>query len=147
MMEIIQVILDGLLILLAIFLIAEIKKKQSIKKQAEEFILSMETFLKQSKKISQQFEKNLDEKKHIIKTLLTELNEKIEEANKHLNKQEYTETQDLESLKNKILVLHKQNLGIDEIAQKLNKPKDEIELILNLRTNRFARATSKSGHK
>ena len=147
MMEIIQVILDGLLILLAIFLIAEIKKKQSIKKQAEEFILSMETFLKQSKKISQQFEKNLDEKKHIIKTLLTELNERIEEANKHLNKQEYTETQDLESLKNKILVLHKQNLGIDEIAQKLNKPKDEIELILNLRTNRFARATSKSGHK
>jgi len=147
MMEIIQVILDGLLILLAIFLIAEIRKKQSVKKQAEEFILSMETFLKQSKKISQQFEKNLDEKKHIIKTLLTELNERIEEANKHLNKQEYTETQDLESLKNKILVLHKQNLGIDEIAQKLNKPKDEIELILNLRTNRFARATSKSGHK
>jgi len=147
MMEIIQVILDGLLLLLAIFLIAEIRKKQSIKKQAEEFILSMETFLKESKKISQQFEENLDEKKHIIKTLLTELNEKIEEANKHLNKQEYPETQDLESLKNKILVLHKQNLGIDEIAQKLNKPKDEIELILNLRTNRFARATSKSGHK
>jgi len=140
MMEIIQVILDGLLLLLAIFLIAEIRKKQSIKKQAEEFILSMETFLKESKKISQQFEENLDEKKHIIK-------KKIEEANKHLNKQEYPETQDLESLKNKILVLHKQNLGIDEIAQKLNKPKDEIELILNLRTNRFARATSKSGHK
>ncbi|HEC67515.1 MAG TPA: hypothetical protein ENI35_01675 [Candidatus Desulfofervidus auxilii] len=147
MMEIIQVILDGLLILLAIFLIAEIRKKQSVKKQAEEFILSMETFLKESKKISQQFEENLDEKKHIIKTLLTELNEKIEEANKYLNKQEYPETQDLESLKNKIQVLHKQNLGIDEIAQKLNKPKDEIELILNLRTNRFARATSKSGHK
>jgi len=136
MMEIIQVILDGLLILLAIFLIAEIRKKQSVKKQAEEFILSMETFLKESKKISQQFEENLDEKKHIIKTLLTELNEKIEEANKHLNKQEYTETQDLESLKNKILVLHKQNLGIDEIAQKLNKPRDEIELILNLSTNK-----------
>jgi len=74
-MEIIQVILDGLLILLAIFLIAEIRKKQSVKKQAEEFILSMETFLKESKKISQQFEENLDEKKHIIKTLLTELNE------------------------------------------------------------------------
>ena len=136
MMEIIQVILDGLLILLAIFLIAEIRKKQSVKKQAEEFILSMETFLKESKKISQQFEENLDEKKHIIKTLLTELNEKIEEANKYLNKQEYTETQDLESLKNKILVLHKQNLGIDEIAQKLNKPRDEIELILNLSTNK-----------
>ncbi|WP_066061125.1 hypothetical protein [Candidatus Desulfofervidus auxilii] len=144
MMEIIQVILDGLLILLAIFLIAEIRKKQSIKKQAEEFILSMETFLKESKKISQQFEENLDEKKHIIKTLLTELNEKIEEANKYLNKQEYTETQDLENLKNKILVLHKQNLGIDEIAQKLNKPKDEIELILNLRTNRFAKDIPKS---
>jgi len=144
MMEIIQVILDGLLILLAIFLIAEIRKKQSVKKQAEEFILSMETFLKESKKISQQFEENLDEKKHIIKTLLTELNEKIEEANKHLNKQEYTETQDLESLKNKILVLHKQNLGIDEIAQKLNKPKDEIELILNLRTNRFVKDIPKS---
>ncbi|AMM40556.1 hypothetical protein HS1_000751 [Candidatus Desulfofervidus auxilii] len=143
-MEIIQVILDGLLILLAIFLIAEIRKKQSIKKQAEEFILSMETFLKESKKISQQFEENLDEKKHIIKTLLTELNEKIEEANKYLNKQEYTETQDLENLKNKILVLHKQNLGIDEIAQKLNKPKDEIELILNLRTNRFAKDIPKS---
>jgi len=136
MMEIIQVILDGLLILLAIFLIAEIRKKQSVKKQAEEFILSMETFLKESKKISQQFEENLDEKKHIIKTLLTELNEKIEEANKYLNKQEYTETQDLENLKNKILVLHKQNLGIDEIAQKLNKPRDEIELILNLSTNK-----------
>jgi len=136
MMEIIQVILDGLLILLAIFLIAEIRKKQSVKKQAEEFILSMETFLKESKKISQQFEENLDEKKHIIKTLLTELNEKIEGANKYLNKQEYTETQDLESLKNKILVLHKQNLGIDEIAQKLNKPRDEIELILNLSTNK-----------
>ncbi|CAD7783379.1 MAG: hypothetical protein KCCBMMGE_01827 [Candidatus Methanoperedenaceae archaeon GB37] len=135
-MEIIQVILDGLLILLAIFLIAEIRKKQSVKKQAEEFILSMETFLKESKKISQQFEENLDEKKHIIKTLLTELNEKIEEANKYLNKQEYTETQDLENLKNKILVLHKQNLGIDEIAQKLNKPRDEIELILNLSTNK-----------
>ncbi|CAD7774545.1 hypothetical protein DMNBHIDG_00947 [Candidatus Methanoperedenaceae archaeon GB37] len=135
-MEIIQVILDGLLILLAIFLIAEIRKKQSVKKQAEEFILSMETFLKESKKISQQFEENLDEKKHIIKTLLTELNEKIEGANKYLNKQEYTETQDLESLKNKILVLHKQNLGIDEIAQKLNKPRDEIELILNLSTNK-----------
>jgi len=144
MMEIIQVILDGLLILLAIFLIAEIRKKQSVKKQAEEFILSMETFLKESKKISQQFEENLDEKKHIIKTLLTELNEKIEEANKHLNKQEYPETQDLESLKNKILVLHKQNLGIDEIAQKLNKPKDEIELILNLRTNRFVKDIPKS---
>jgi len=144
MMEIIQVILDGLLILLAIFLIAEIRKKQSVKKQAEEFILSMETFLKESKKISQQFEENLDEKKHIIKTLLTELNEKIEEANKYLNKQEYTETQDLENLKNKILVLHKQNLGIDEIAQKLNKPKDEIELILNLRTNRFAKDIPKS---
>ena len=144
MMEVIQIILDGLLILLAIFLIAEIRKKQSVKKQAEEFILSMETFLKESKKISQQFEENLDEKKHIIKTLLTELNEKIEEANKHLNKQEYTETQDLESLKNKILVLHKQNLGIDEIAQKLNKPKDEIELILNLRTNRFAKDIPKS---
>ena len=144
MMEIIQVILDGLLILLAIFLIAEIRKKQSVKKQAEEFILSMETFLKESKKISQQFEENLDEKKHIIKTLLTELNEKIEEANKYLNKQEYTETQDLESLKNKILVLHKQNLGIDEIAQKLNKPRDEIELILNLRTNRFAKDIPKS---
>ncbi|CAD7773045.1 hypothetical protein BLFGPEAP_00877 [Candidatus Methanoperedenaceae archaeon GB50] len=143
-MEIIQVILDGLLILLAIFLIAEIRKKQSVKKQAEEFILSMETFLKESKKISQQFEENLDEKKHIIKTLLTELNEKIEEANKHLNKQEYTETQDLESLKNKILVLHKQNLGIDEIAQKLNKPRDEIELILNLRTNRFVKDIPKS---
>ena len=136
MMEIIQVILDGLLILLAIFLIAEIRKKQSVKKQAEEFILSMETFLKESKKISQQFEENLDEKKHIIKTLLTELNEKIEGANKYLNKQEYTETQDLESLKNKILALHKQNLGIDEIAQKLNKPRDEIELILNLSTNK-----------
>ena len=144
MMEIIQVILDGLLILLAIFLIAEIRKKQSVKKQAEEFILSMETFLKESKKISQQFEENLDEKKHIIKTLLTELNEKIEEANKYLNKQEYTETQDLENLKNKILVLHKQNLGIDEIAQKLNKPKDEIELILNLRTNRFVKDIPKS---
>jgi len=144
MMEIIQVILDGLLILLAIFLIAEIRKKQSVKKQAEEFILSMETFLKESKKISQQFEENLDEKKYIIKTLLTELNEKIEEANKYLNKQEYTETQDLESLKNKILVLHKQNLGIDEIAQKLNKPKDEIELILNLRTNRFVKDIPKS---
>jgi len=144
MMEIIQVILDGLLILLAIFLIAEIRKKHSVKKQAEEFILSMETFLKESKKISQQFEENLDEKKHIIKTLLTELNEKIEEANKYLNKQEYTETQDLENLKNKILVLHKQNLGIDEIAQKLNKPKDEIELILNLRTNRFAKDIPKS---
>lgn len=144
MMEIIQVILDGLLILLAIFLIAEIRKKQSVKKQAEEFILSMETFLKESKKISQQFEENLDEKKHIIKTLLTELNEKIEEANKYLNKQEYTETQDLENLKNKILVLHKQNLGIDEIAQKLNKPRDEIELILNLRTNRFAKDIPKS---
>lgn len=144
MMEIIQVILDGLLILLAIFLIAEIRKKQSVKKQAEEFILSMETFLKESKKISQQFEENLDEKKHIIKTLLTELNEKIEEANKYLNKQEYTETQDLKSLKNKILVLHKQNLGIDEIAQKLNKPKDEIELILNLRTNRFVKDIPKS---
>ena len=144
MMEVIQIILDGLLILLAIFLIAEIRKKQSVKKQAEEFILSMETFLKESKKISQQFEENLDEKKHIIKTLLTELNEKIEEANKYLNKQEYTETQDLENLKNKILVLHKQNLGIDEIAQKLNKPKDEIELILNLRTNRFAKDIPKS---
>ena len=144
MMEIIQVILDGLLILLAIFLIAEIRKKQSVKKQAEEFILSMETFLKESKKISQQFEENLDEKKHIIKTLLTELNKKIEEANKYLNKQGYPETQDLESLKNKILVLHKQNLGIDEIAQKLNKPKDEIELILNLRTNRFVKDIPKS---
>jgi len=35
-------------------------------------------------------------------------------------------------------------LGIDEIAQKLNKPKDEIELILNLRTNRFAKDIPKS---
>ena len=61
-----------------------------------------------------------------------------------MNKQEYPETQDLESLKNKILVLHKQNLGIDEIAQKLNKPKDEIELILNLRTNRFVKDIPKS---
>lgn len=140
-----QMALDALLILAIVVFILKGKAKKSVSsnEESEALMASLENFLKESKEISQGFAENLDEKKKSIKSLISQLDDKVKEINLYLRSLE-VHLRDVKSdfrgpgdddpdLKDEIIMLAEQNLSTNEIAQRVGRPKDEVELTLDLK--------------
>ncbi len=144
MWVIIQTILDALLILVIVFFIVKSRTKdpKACQKESEALIASLEHFLRDSKEISENFARNLDEKRNLIKGVLTQLDDKISEVKLYLSNLEgymrdvksnlRERTDEGSEMRSKILTLRDEGFDIDEIAQKLSRQKDEVQLTLDL---------------
>lgn len=111
--------------------------------KAEALARSLAEIAKEHDTLAKQFEINLESKKSILRDLTTQLDQLISEAREVKSKLEKTlrEAQEAESgsyfsIKNpeheKIIDLARKGFTLQSIAQQVQKPIGEVELIINL---------------
>ncbi len=152
-----QLVLDGALLLCLVFLIIWMRKTPA-RIEGRQMLRTAEDFMAASEKINAEFEKNLDQKRTLIKELMTGLDQRAAELRKlmgqaedalvRLEKARSAPADRLEpglhftpqtprgpvlSDKEKdVLSLFRQGLPVSRIASQLRLPKGEVELILGL---------------
>lgn len=140
-LTIVQIVLD--IVLIAIVLIYFTKRpKDGPMPAREELVSSFEKIIHETKEIAEAFDKNLQERQDVIQQLLSQLDLRLEAAEKIIDQVQDppplsprevpsgTPTRNLEQ--QEVLRLARQGLDAETIAQRLKKPRGEVELILKL---------------
>jgi hypothetical protein len=134
-----------------ILLIAEIFRKThkldvNEKKFKIEKIKFIENILKDARNICMDFEKQINEKRNIVKELNKKLDARIIDLNILIGKVEKYDNRNLlienrtndindRLLEERIILMAKNNFNNDAIAKKLNISKNEVEMIISLKNN------------
>jgi DNA-binding NarL/FixJ family response regulator len=137
-----QMGIDVVIIIVFILLIKKtgfFKKDSSLNKSLKLY----ESMLSDARRTSEQFQKQLDEKKHMIKMINQNMEERITSLNVMLNRTDALlfhnrqyDNMDMESLNNKkkeILKLEKQGHSSEQIADILSIPRETVMLVLDIK--------------
>ena len=156
-MGLFQLILDGALLLCLVLLIVWMRRTPA-RIEGRQVLQTAEEFMAASEKLNAEFEKNLEQKKTLIKELMTGLDQrsgelrklmiqaeevlsKLEKAGPELSGRldpgpRFTPKQSpkpaLGDKEKDVLSLFRQGLPVSRIASQLRLPKGEVELILGL---------------
>ncbi len=134
-----QIVLSATLVIVLLFVVF---RQSKINERIDKFIESFESIISEQEEIALQFERNLQDKKQIIESLLARLDEKIKIGNELVEKisglANNVDVYDHASViaKNpeheKILRLAKKGFDAKAIAKELQKPVGEVELVINI---------------
>ena len=137
-----QIGIDVIIIIVFILLIKKtgfFKKDSSLNKSLKLY----ESMLSDASRISEQFKKQLDEKKHMIKMINQNMEERITSLNVMLNRTDallfnnrQCENMDMGSFDNQkkdILKLEKQGHSSEQIADILSIPRETVMLVLDIK--------------
>ena len=137
-----QMGIDVVIIIVFILLIKKtgfFKKDSSLNKSLKLY----ESMLSDARRTSEQFKKQLDEKKHMIKMINQNMEERITSLNVMLNRTDALlfhnrqyDNMDMKSLNNKkkeILKLEKQGHSSEQIADILSIPRETVMLVLDIK--------------
>ena len=137
-----QIGIDVIIIIVFILLIKKtgfFKKDSSLNKSLKLY----ESMLSDASRISEQFKKQLDEKKHMIKMINQNMEERITSLNVMLNRTDallfnnrQCENMDMGSFDNQkkdILKLEKQGHNSEQIADILSIPRETVMLVLDIK--------------
>jgi hypothetical protein len=140
-LTIVQIVLD--VVLIAIVLIYFTRRPKGIPMLArEELVSSFEKIIQETKDIAEAFDTNLQERQQLIQQLLAQLDLRLEEAGKSIDQVQnplplsQREIPSGTSARNadqqEVLRLSRQGLDAETIAQRMKKPRGEVELIMKL---------------
>jgi len=137
-----QIGIDVIIIIVFILLIKKtgfFKKDSSLNKSLKLY----ESMLSDASRISEQFKKQLDEKKHMIKMINQNMEERITSLNVMLNRTDALlfhnrqyDNMDMGSLDNQkkeILKLEKQGHSSEQIADILSIPRETVMLVMDIK--------------
>ena len=140
-LTIVQIVLDAILI--GIVLVYFTRRPKGIPMPGrEELVSSFEKIIQETKEIAQAFDTNLQERQLLIQQLLAQLDLRLEAAGMIIDQVQdrvplsQRETPSGTPARNveqqEVLRLARQGLDAETIAQRLKKPRGEVELILKL---------------
>jgi len=137
-----QIGIDVIIIIVFILLIKKtgfFKKDSSLNKRLKLY----ESMLSDASRTSEQFKKQLDEKKHMIKMINQNMEERITSLNVMLNRTDALlfhnrqyDNMDMDSLDNQkkeILKLEKKGHSSEQIADVLSIPRETVMLVLDIK--------------
>jgi hypothetical protein len=137
-----QIVLD--VILIAVVLVYFMRRpKALVIPGREELLASFERIIRETKEIADAFDSNLEQRRQLIQQVLTQLDSRLEEAQNTVDQlQNQPLTHSLPGTppegstrhedQQAILRLANQGLDAETIAQRIKKPRGEVELILKL---------------
>jgi hypothetical protein len=136
-----QITLD--LVLIVLVLVFFTKRQRSIVVPGpEELLASFDRIIQETKEIASVFDANLQERQQLIQQVLVQLDARLEEARKTVEQLQTLHSAHPQSVpqdiptrnveQQEILRLARQGLDADTIAQRIKKPRGEVELILKL---------------
>ncbi len=141
LLTIAQIVLDVILIILVLIFFAR-RPKTLVIPERDDLLASFDRIIQETKEIASVFDANLQERQNLIQQVLTQLDARLDEARKTLEEfqtlhsprrsppPQEVPSRNAEQLE--ILRLAKQGLDADAIAQRIRKPRGEVELILKL---------------
>ena len=141
LLTIAQIALDLALLVLVLVFITR-RPKSILIPGREELLASFDRIIQETNEIASVFDTNLQERQALIQQVLVQLDARLEEARKTIeqlqtvqtalpqNSLQETSTRGAEQ--QEILRLARQGLDADAIAQRIRKPRGEVELILRL---------------
>lgn len=138
-----QIVLDaGLIILLFLILGRRSKPVEG----SQDLVDALEKIVEETHVLAKEFESNLQERKALIQNILSRLDERLSEAERVCSRLEEVHRAALEAKREstpvpasrnndqeKVLQLAGKGLDAEAIANRLQKPIGEVELILNLK--------------
>jgi hypothetical protein len=138
-----QIVLDiGLIILLFLILGRRSKPVEG----SHDLVDALEKIVDETSVLAREFESNLQERRALIQSMLCRLDERLSEAEKVCSRLEEAQRMALEAKREctlvppsrnndheKVLQLAGKGLDAESIANRLQKPIGEVELILNLK--------------
>ncbi|GKT07364.1 hypothetical protein [Desulforhabdus sp. TSK] len=138
-----QIVLDaGLIILLFLILGRRSKPVDG----SQDLVDALEKIVEETRVLAREFESNLQERKALIQNILSRLDERLSEAERVCSRLEEVQRAALEAKREitlvpasrsndqeKVLQLAGKGLDAESIANRLQKPIGEVELILNLK--------------
>ncbi len=142
-LTILQLILDGLLLVLVLALLWD-RRRKITSAQAQHVMETFERILAESQTLSEAFEKNLRERGRLIEKVMGALDSKLEEARHVLNRLEQPHGArpntaspekpgpSAETLAERILRLADAGHPPQDIAARIRRPIGEVELVLSL---------------
>jgi hypothetical protein len=138
-----QIVLDaGLIILLFLILGRRSKPVEG----SQDLVDALEKIVEETRVLATEFESNLQERKALIQNILSRLDERLREAERVCSRLEEVQRAALEAKREitlvpvsrnndqeKVLQLAGKGFDAEAIANRLQKPIGEVELILNLK--------------
>jgi hypothetical protein len=140
-LTVVQIVLDVVLIAMVLIYFTRRPKGVPMPEQAE-LLSSFEKIIQETKEIAEAFDANLQERQQLIEQLLAQLDLRLEEAQKGVDQVQAplplslrepsfgAPTRNVDQ--QEILRLARQGLDAETIAQRLKKPRGEVDLILKL---------------
>jgi hypothetical protein len=137
-----QIVLDVILIVVVLVFFMR-RPKALVIPGRDELLASFERIIRETKEIAEAFDSNLEQRQQLIQQVLTQLDSRLEEAqitvdqlqNKPLTHSLNTtppEGSSRQEEQQEIQRLASQGLDVETIAQRIKKPRGEVELILKL---------------
>ncbi len=137
-----QMFIDLVLVVMVLYLLKNFKsgmQKQVSSEAAGNVINMIDPLLKEATSVASEFDTQLKEKKHLINTINKKIDNHIITLNLLLNRTEAHRTN--ASLENdslydqheKILALHRKGNDTKTIARLTSVPKDEVDLVINMK--------------
>jgi hypothetical protein len=140
-LTIVQIALDIVLIAMVLVYFTRRPKGVPMPERAE-LLSSFEKIIQETKEIAEAFDTNLQERQQLIQQLLAQLDLRLEEAQKGVDQVQDPRPHSLRETSfgtptrnvdhQEILRLARQGLDAETIAQRLKKPRGEVDLILKL---------------
>jgi hypothetical protein len=142
-----QIAIDILMLALLVVLLKIMRRKRETTATPDPAFLQSETLMKEMKHISEQLEKNLEEKRTLSRNIITELETLLSDAReaslrleglmhtwKRTRASGKNPLSDTESLKKSAKALLEKGLAKKEIARRLDVPLGELDLMLKLQS-------------
>lgn len=137
-----QIVLDVILITVVLVFFMR-RPKALVIPGREELLASFERIIRETKEIADAFDSNLEQRQQLIQQVLTQLDSRLEEAQNTIDQLQNQplahplpgtppEGSTRHEEQQQILRLASQGLDAETIAQRIKKPRGEVELILKL---------------
>ncbi len=133
---IIQILADIIIIAIMFYILKQIKYINYC--DIEKVTGMLEQLCEDSKRLSLEFEKNLNEKKMIINSIISQIDNrilKLKELSALYNFDSNEKKINISKQSNEIIELLNRGKSIEDIAKELSLPKEEVKLVVDLKSS------------